>query len=144
LYVKPSATGTGDCSSWADACDLNTALSSITPPGEIWVAAGTYDGPIALASGVDIYGGFPATGGAWDTRDWEINVTTLTGNDSTRVVTANAVDNTAILDGFTITDGYHDSSGGGIILEDSSPALSNLHITSNKTPPGFGDGGGCG
>ena len=35
-------TGGGDCSSWANACDLQYALSQVEATDEIWVAAGTY------------------------------------------------------------------------------------------------------
>jgi len=42
FYVKATASGTEDCSSWADACGLQTALSRAASGNEIWVAAGTY------------------------------------------------------------------------------------------------------
>ena len=40
LYVQPG--GTGGCSSWADACGLQTALTDAVAGDEIWVAEGTY------------------------------------------------------------------------------------------------------
>ena len=43
LYVKPVATGTGDCSSWANACGLKPALNAAEPGDEIWVQQGTYN-----------------------------------------------------------------------------------------------------
>ena len=41
-YVKPTPTGTGDCSSWANACGLQTALGAAVSGDEIWVQQGTY------------------------------------------------------------------------------------------------------
>jgi len=67
-YVK--AGGTGNCSSWDLACDLQVALGVAVAGNEVWVAAGTYipdhsDSTISfnLKSGVAIYGGFPVAGG---------------------------------------------------------------------------------
>jgi hypothetical protein len=68
-YVKPAATGAGDCSSWADACMLQTALGGASSGDEIWVMAGTYtptsgtDRAISfqLVNAVATYGGFAGT-----------------------------------------------------------------------------------
>jgi predicted outer membrane repeat protein len=40
LYVKPGASG--DCSSWANACELQTALFQAAAGDEIWVQEGVY------------------------------------------------------------------------------------------------------
>ncbi len=42
LYAKPAASGTGDCSSWANACTLQTALTGAASGDEIWAATGTH------------------------------------------------------------------------------------------------------
>lgn len=78
-YVKPTATGTGDGSSWADASgDLQKMIDELaesTPSqaGEVWVAAGTYTPQSQLISGtaysasfrmrdgISVYGGFAGT-----------------------------------------------------------------------------------
>ena len=39
-YVRPGASG--DCSSWVNACDLQTALRVAEPGDEIWVQEGLY------------------------------------------------------------------------------------------------------
>ena len=132
---------------------MQAALTNVTD-GEIWVATGTYypttgiDRAISfqLANCVAIYGGYPTGGG---TRDWNANVTTLSGdigiaNDDTdnsyHVVVGDgsvtAIDNRAILDGFVISWGYADGStpndtGGGIFNDTSSPTLTHLTITGN-------------
>ena len=40
LYVKSGASG--DCSSWGEACDLQTALRVAVSGDEIWVQQGLY------------------------------------------------------------------------------------------------------
>ena len=77
-YVKPTATGTGDGSSWDNASgDLQKMIDELaesTPSqtGEVWVAAGTYTPQSQLISGtgysasfrmrdgISVYGGFNA------------------------------------------------------------------------------------
>lgn len=78
-YVKPTATGTGDGSSWDNASgDLQKMIDELaesTPSqtGEVWVAAGTYTPQSQLISGtaysasfrmrdgISVYGGFAGT-----------------------------------------------------------------------------------
>ena len=109
---------------------MQAALTNVTD-GEIWVATGTYypiqaatptvtDREVSfnLATCVAIYGGFVGDETTRDARDWDTNVTTLSGdigtlNDDTdnsyHVVygdgSTTAIDNTAILDGFVISGG---------------------------------------
>jgi hypothetical protein len=67
---------------------------------------------VELKSGVAIYGGFNGTETSLSQRDFETNITILSGDvgavgdytDNTyHVVTASGVDASAILDGFTIS-----------------------------------------
>jgi len=163
LYVKPGANG--NCGSWVDACELQIALGKATAGDQIWVATGTYK-PTAivdldrtttfqLISGVAIYGGFPASGGTWQDRDWGANITTLSGdigipNEKTdncyHVVTGSGVKSSAILDGFTITAGNASGSstspyysGGGMYNSAGSPTLTNVIFSGNSAS---GSGGG--
>lgn len=161
LYVKSGATGNNDGSSWTDAyTDLQDALANAEADEEIWVAEGTYvpttgtdrTATFLLPSGVAIYGGFPADGGAWEDRDWETNLTILSGDigieddnadNSYHVVTANGVDVTTILNGFIIGFGHAigDASnyyGGGMVNTSSSPTLKNIVFLANMA----GSGGG--
>ncbi|MCX6034629.1 MAG: right-handed parallel beta-helix repeat-containing protein, partial [Chloroflexi bacterium] len=131
LYAAPG--GTGDCSSWANACTLQTALTGAVSGDEIWAAAGTYkpttdpanrDATFQLIDGVAVYGGFAGTETALSQRNPAANVTILSGdidnNDSqTPIITdlSTVTGNTtnsyhvvtgatgATLDGFTITAG---------------------------------------
>jgi len=77
-YAKPTATGTGDCSSWANACTLQTALTGAASGDEIWAAAGVYKptmlstdraATFQLKDGVAIYGGFYGTEASRDLRN---------------------------------------------------------------------------
>ena len=131
-YVKQG--GTGDCSSWANACDLQTALTGAASGDQIWVAAGVYKPGAArtdtfqLKTGVAVYGGFAGTETLLSERNPAANVTILSGdidsNDTNtdgnniaetaadiqgdnayHVVTGSGTDATAVLDGFTITAG---------------------------------------
>ena len=74
LYVKPTETGTGDGTSWANATsDLQTAINNPCGITEIWVANGVYkplrdafgnelsnprSKTFLLKNGIKIYGGF--------------------------------------------------------------------------------------
>src|SRR3989304_1285715 len=102
LYAAPLAVGNGNCSSWGDACALPTALSASISGDKIWVKMGvhkpttTTDRTISfvLKDGVAVYGGFDGTETALDQRDWETNITVLSGDidnnditDPTGVVT---------------------------------------------------------
>ncbi len=63
-YVKPG--GIGNCSTWALACDLRTALTAAVAGDEIWAVQGTYypgtagnrAATFTLKNGVALYGGF--------------------------------------------------------------------------------------
>ncbi len=88
-YAAPKAVGAGDCSAWADACSLRTALAAAVAPAEIWVKegvhkpteqAGDVQKHFSLHSGVEIYGGFAGVETARDQRDWKLNLTILSGD----------------------------------------------------------------
>ncbi|WP_428939765.1 right-handed parallel beta-helix repeat-containing protein [Fontivita pretiosa] len=97
----------------------------------ILVAAGTYnESRIQLKPFVDLYGGF-APGGDWKTRDVYENATILDAQKKGPVVIG-ADD--ARIDGFVITNGHHDGSGGGIICDGTSPTIVNNIIMANNLP----------
>jgi hypothetical protein len=156
-YVKPSATGTGDCSSWANACTLQTALAAAVSGNEIWVMAGTHKPTTGigrgftfqLVTGVAVYGGFTGTETALSERDPNpaTNGTILSGNinilvdsGSYHVVTGATG---ATLDGFTITAGdatgaSPNNRGGGMYNINSSPTLANIIFSGNSANYGGG------
>lgn len=98
-----------------------------------------------VTKAVEIYGGFNGTETQRDQRDWEINVTTVDGQDPAChcfYVTAEG-----IIDGLTITrggsfncfsDDIKDVSGGGMYIFSSSPTIRNCSFVANTTFLGGG------
>lgn len=157
-YVDFSAMGNADGNSWEDAFpDLQAALTAAQPGEEIWVAAGIYtpgtnrDASFVLPHGVAVYGGFSGSENIRGQRNWRANLTVLSGeigdpgsktDNAYHVVTTastygNPVDETTILDGFTIMGGYADvdanqtEKGGGFLSSYGSPTLVNLNFVDN-------------
>jgi len=138
LYAKPGGEVTGSCENWADACDLQYALTSAISGTEIWAAHGVYTPGLDMAStfqlksGVALYGGFAMTETLRNQRNWQVNLTVLSsdidGNDTTdpngvvtntnnihgnnayHVLNGNSTNATAILDGFIATAGNANST----------------------------------
>lgn len=108
-YVKPTASGTGDGSSWANAsASPQLMINAATAGDEIWVAAGTYlpthdpfgstsptdprDKTFYLKNEVKLYGGFAGTETALSQRTWQTNATILSGDfNGNDVVTTTAI-----------------------------------------------------
>ncbi len=96
-YVKPSAGGSGDGSSWSNAsADLQAMINASSNGDEVWVAAGVYK-PLAdgsgntspadnrnklfyMRDGVKLYGGFTGTETLLSQRDFSTNKTILSGD----------------------------------------------------------------
>ena len=159
IYVDQNATGANNGTSWANAYkDLQPALIAAVSGDTLRVAQGVYK-PTAgysraptfqLKNRVTLYGGYPTGGG---TRNPAANVTTLSGDigtvgdnsdNSYHVVTGRETDNTAVLDGFTITGGNAsggdpDDRGGGMYSKAGSPTVQNVIFTGNSAT---NDGGG--
>ncbi|MCB0577756.1 MAG: hypothetical protein KDD10_00400, partial [Phaeodactylibacter sp.] len=158
LYVNKLASGNNDGTSWADAfTGLQDALALAAAcfnVSEIWVAEGTYyptagaDRTISfsMVNGVAIYGGFPDTGNpGMQDRDWTANPTILSGDigtvgvntdNSRRIIYNINLDNTAVLDGFTIRDAYNEvffngMQGGGMWNNLASPRILNCTFRNN-------------
>jgi predicted outer membrane repeat protein len=149
-YVKPGGNDAAAGTSWIAAfATLQHALSVATPGSQVWVAAGTYkptttsDRSISfqLKNGVEVFGGFAGTETSLSQRNWQTNVTVLSGDidgdgtlasNSYHVVVGNTFA-TAVLDGFTITGGNADGGqeGGGIYCSSGYPMLSNLIVSGN-------------
>jgi hypothetical protein len=193
-YVR--AGGSGDGTSWANASgDLQGMMdeleaipsSDYTGPRIVKVAAGTYrpqhkpdaggvsipaagdrDSAFILRQGVQVWGGYPASGGDDANRNIAANATILSGdlagNDS---FSADAIANNSenayhvvvgkgiaagsgtVLDGLTIKGGLATGSGsnmiginrnkgGGMSNDNSSPLLANVTISGNSASDGGG------
>ena len=98
LYAAPEAQGSGNCSSWANACTLQTALAIAKSDDAIWVKKGVHypdttglsdprTAHFTLKNGVAVYGGFAGNETQRNQRNWLSNVTILSGdidgNDTT-------------------------------------------------------------
>ncbi len=167
-YVDIDAPGpTHDGSSWSDAfTDLHAALA-IAHGDIIRVAQGTYKpaGPggdrsvsYQLKNLVTVEGGYAGYGEADpDDRDISSYVTILSGDlngddgpdfannseNSYHVVTSSYNDDTAVLDGFTITAGnadgsYPENRGGGMYNNRSNPKLNDCIFMENSAYEGGG------
>ncbi|QKZ14738.1 putative Ig domain-containing protein [Spirosoma sp. KUDC1026] len=156
-YVKQGATGSG--SSWADASgDLQSQIN-FSGAQQVWVAAGIYKpttgtdrtSSFQMKNGVTIYGGFVGSETQLSQRP-AINPTTgqpssstLSGNigsvgtntdNSIHVVNSQGTNNTAVLDGFVIRDGYADGqsdngAGAGMYNVLTSPTVRNCTFLNN-------------
>lgn len=159
LYAAPGGLSSGNCTSWAEACELQYALS-IAGPSIFYVyrisaQEGTYyptggsDRTISfvLKNGVSILGGYSAID---HTRNPALYVTILSGDlahndganfannadNSYHVVDANGADGTARLDGLTIAagnanGGFGGGVGGGLFNLSGSPGLIDVVFSRN-------------
>jgi len=157
IYVKQNANGNG--SSWTDA--IGNLQQAIDMPlgcydsSEVWVAAGNYypnsvgltnvnEASFNLRNNIVLYGGFNGSETLINQRDWNVNKSILNGNvgsltdstdNSSVVVSVLMQDSIAILDGFTIENGYYNgfgnSGGSGIYCNKSRFKLKNLTIVNN-------------
>jgi len=154
VYVRKGATGDG--SSWPNAtANLQGAINA-DGVEKVFVAVGTYylpplGGSFKLKNGVAVYGGFDPDLGIDDLSDTRIlpNAANsalgsiLNGNGGRTVITnvftqGSPLNQSAILDGFTITGGSTTTDGGGIYNEYASPTLTNLVFRNNKAVFGGG------
>ncbi len=161
-FVDRDATGQNNGTSWQDAFnDLQDALCVAIDGDEIWVAEGTYlpdHGAIQtlldqgesfhLVQGVEIYGGFDGTESQLGERDVEQHLSILSGDllgddqpsfqntwdNSHNVVKASNVDDSTVLDGFTITAGDNSWGGGGgagMLVQSATPTLAQCVFLRN-------------
>ncbi|MEM9079766.1 MAG: right-handed parallel beta-helix repeat-containing protein [Verrucomicrobiota bacterium] len=171
-YVNQNASGAKDGTSWLDAfTDLQSALAAASSGNEIWVAEGTYrpsagtdrNDTFQLVNGVTIYGGFDGTETSVDQRNPNptTNGTILSGDlagddgpdftntsdNSYSIVTGSNTDETAILDGFTISGGNANGTsgstnkGGALYNDHGSPTIRNCFFLKNEANVQFGKGG---
>ena len=179
-YVTQNGgTVTKDGTSWETAygeAEFPAAIQSTQNGDELWVAEGVYrpvipadtanitadekNATFQLKSGVALYGGFTGNETTRDARDWENNLTVLTGDlagddtkanlnggvtvsadyivgtNSDTVVVGSGTDDTAVLDGFTLCGGNQGSSiggyGGGMYNNGGSPTVTNCTFSGNN------------
>lgn len=152
-FVKETATGRDDCTSWDDACVLQDALAEAAAANvlaqqfsQIWVKAGTHkpttgtDRTAAFQLLVDtqVYGGFDGTEDPLvfdlDDRDLVTNETFLSGE----LRGPSTLDNSYHV---VIATSY--SSGPDTVFTDATAVLDGFTITAgNANGPVLSDGGG--
>jgi len=172
LYVDVHATGSNDGSSWTDAyTSLQDALAVAntrvpTDTVEVWVAAGVYypdvgvgltnnatDLSFTLNGGVAVYGGFLSGQASLTDRDWQTNLTVLSGdveqndtvdadhitlqvsdqsgtNSSSVVAVPEDQATAATLDGCVVTGG-NGFVGGGIRIPNHLSSSNHIHYLAN-------------
>ena len=161
-FVNHAATGANSGLTWGDAfTNLQDALQVAGRGDEIWVAAGRYTPDVGggnspgdrfatfqLKSGVAMYGGFSGDETEPTQRDFETNITVLSGDlagddgpdfanngeNSFHVVTGNHT-SASTVDGFTIRNGNAESTGasfgGGIFLRNCIARIENCNLEHN-------------
>ncbi len=123
-FVKPTATGSGNCTSWANACTLPTALSSAQSGDEIWVMKTDpqqppFYAPFTLKTGVKVYGGFFGTEVAASQSDPAAHLTIIAAAGG-MISTGNT--SATVLRGFTIRNGIAEE-GAGIRFNNSNALI---------------------
>ncbi len=151
IYVKPD--GTGDGSSWSQACNLEhvvgdeTAVGvgfkpTPTPNTQIWVQKGTYypSGMLSVPNSVKMYGGFKGNESNLSQRDSLSNSTIIDARQQFGSVVRLGV--SSELNGFVIQNGNAKDNphvhGGGIFADDNS-VIANCFVI-NNTASGRGGG----
>ena len=157
-FVTMEGAGKKDGSSWDDAmANIQSAINAASASNsqakkQVWVKRGTYMGngssiqAFQIKPGVELYGGFSGderNGIEFDERDLVANETILSGASSQRVIGNHSayndfnVNDNAIIDGFTIKDGYNTKEGGGVYIR-NFVKIRNCIIKNNQGGKGAG------
>ena len=155
-YVKMQGNDDSSGTTWDDAfATLQKALESAQSGDQIWIAKGTYyptkeslssdarTKTFQMKNGVEIYGGYSGMGTERNVTDYEtilsgdIGIVGDPSDNAYHVFSNRNVDQTAKLDGVTITAGYasgyyvYDKNGGGMYNYQSSPTLYDVTFIGN-------------
>ena len=161
IYVDTDATGLNNGANWANAFNsLQDAIAISIPGDKIWVAEGVYrpttgtsrSATFQLPNGVEVYGGFNGTETNRHQRNWQSNLTILSGDIGVQgdlsdncfhVVRMSSMGEDYFLDGFVIESGNANGGslndeGGGITIQGANSAVvQNCWLRNN-----FGNDGG--
>lgn len=154
IYVDANAGGADNGTSWSDAYvhlqdALDLANANPSADYEIWVAAGVYhpdedssgnrtDGDpsqsfVIAHDNVEMYGGFAGWEKSRVERDWETNVTVLSGD----------IDGNDATDGHGVTDDWRDIAGSNAHTVVFLNAIHHGSITNATVVDGFTVTGGA-
>lgn len=140
-YIKPSASGLADGSSWANASNnLQAIIDAAANNDTIWIAAGTYQPAsnqwFSITKPLSIYGGFSGNETSVQERSFNTAPTILRGNGSSVLRWTGA--GTKVLDRMSVTAG-RGTGAGGLSCSDGVINISNCRFFDNRTS---GNGGG--
>lgn len=154
-FVKVSASGSGDGSSWDNAMSwssLKSKISAGNASGKIFLAGGTYTGTETAVKGTfELYGGYDpsSTGTDLSKRNTTSFATEFDGEGSKRLFVWNGTTISTVFDGITFKNAYKSSVdvGSAIIINSCKSAKFNNCIVkdcikvSEGTVNGTGGGG---
>ncbi|MAT42331.1 MAG: hypothetical protein CL609_08325 [Anaerolineaceae bacterium] len=134
IYVSKSGDNTSG-TSWVTAyTDLQTALTAASGGDQIWVAAGVYKPGLArtdsfnLVPGVAVYGGFAGDEININERDWETNLTILSGD-----INGDDIN----LDGNDIAESYQDIIGDNTLHVVTANGTTGIVVSESTIMDGF-------
>lgn len=157
VFVKIDAVGNNDGISWNDAyINLQDAFDNANTGEQIWIAEGIYKPSnnispdsnwFEVTQGLEIYGGFIGTEISLDQRDWNTNITELSGDingddiidDFDNFRADNVVHVLWFLGGYNILDGVVITAGQTSLDPEPPPTITTLTV--EKLAPY--SGGGC-
>ncbi|HET6453923.1 MAG TPA: DUF1565 domain-containing protein [Armatimonadota bacterium] len=133
FHVKTDGSDQNDGLTWDTAKQTIQAAVSLANSGdEVWVAKGTYSGPVYLSDGVELYGGFAGGESTLEQRDLKANKTILDAGQGYGIKAMTGY-STAVVDGFTILTGY---GGTGVWCDEASATVRNNVISQADGPTG--------
>ena len=133
-YVKPDGSDSNNGQSWATAKKTITGgMSGLSAGDTVLVAAGTYNERVSLKDGVSILGGYNAATGARDIDQYE---TILDGTGLTKYFLYKndaPPTNHILVEGLTIQNGNHATSGTVALYWRGNMTLNRCHILNCRT-----------
>ena len=149
-YVKLTASGSGNGSSWANAsANIQGMIDASAVGDQVWIAGGTYliATTLEMKNGINVYGSFQGTESSVNARPkgaeaWAFTYPTiLDGQNARRVVNqANPFAMETTWDGVTITKGTNAEGAGAYIRTNGK--LLNCIVKQNAISTSTSSGGG--
>jgi hypothetical protein len=138
VRVSPTGSDSNDGASWASPKrTLHAAFDETAADGSVWIKGGYYFGSYGLSRNFSVLGGFAGAETAASHRDPKANVVTLDGGGLGSVFNCfGQTADTPVYDGMTFTNGS--GFGGGIIVYNGAPTISNNVFSGNDTVFGGG------
>jgi len=150
-FIKQTATGSGNGTSWDNAFGASSLRSALTSGGVIYIAAGTYNVGAAFVSdaailpaGTTVQGGFPANATGTSTSGYNpgTNITVIDGQDKMIFTVGTG---TYVIKGIVFDNAEGAGAGGSVIRANSGGLIYDwtLEDCVIKNTTGSGGGGGA-